>query len=109
MAHPEYPGILRIAKCECSSPGLKLGTNLAGLPRTVLGIPRYLVSWDPFDSMPSGTAWDCPGYPRILSILGSIGTPCLVGLPGSVLGISGYVVSQDLLGLHAWWDYLEVS
>ena len=34
---------------------------------------------DPWDSMPGGTTQDCPGYPRILSILGS-------------------------MGLHAWWE-----
>ena len=59
------------------------------LPRTVLGIPTYLVSWDPWDSMPvdpghlvsrdpwdsmpGGTTQDCYGYPGILSIFGSMG------------------------------------
>ena len=57
---------------------------MVGLPGTVLGIPGYLVSRDPFDSMPSGTTRDCPGYTGILSISRS-------------------------MGLHAWWDYPGLS
>ena len=57
---------------------------MAGLPGTVLGIPGYLVSQDPWDSMPGGTTGDCPGYPGILSISGS-------------------------MGLHAWRDYWGLS
>ena len=91
-----------------------------GLPGTVLGIPGYLVSrdpwdsmpsrdpWDsmpsrdPFDSMPSGTNWECPGYPRRLSISESWGS-----MPsGTVLDIPGYLVP---MGLHAWWDYPGLS
>ena len=46
---------------------------MTGLPGTVLGILGYLVSRDPWDSMPGGTTRDCPGYPGILSISGSMG------------------------------------
>ena len=55
-----------------------------GLPGTVLGIPGYLVSRDPWDPMPGGTTRDCSGYPGVLSISGSMGP-------------------------HAWWDYLGQS
>ena len=57
---------------------------MVGLPGTVLGIPGYLVFRDPWDSTPGGTTRDCPGYPGILSISGS-------------------------MGLHAWWGYLGLS
>ena len=87
------------------------------LPRTVLGIPEYFVSWDPWDSTPGGTIWDCPRYPGILSILGLIGlsawwdyrgllsisesmggSPCLVGLPGTVSSVPGYLVPWGQAG-----------
>ena len=57
---------------------------MTGLPGTVLGIPGYLVSRDPWDSTPGGTTRDCPGYPGILSISGS-------------------------MRIHAWWDYPGLS
>ena len=50
------------------------------LPGTVWGIPGYLVTQDPWDSMPGGTTWDCPRYPGILST------------GGDNLGPSGYVM-----------------
>ena len=40
---------------------------MVGLLGTVLGIPGYLVSRDPWDSTSGGTTRDCPGYTGILS------------------------------------------
>ena len=51
------------------------------LENFVLGIPGDLVPWD---CMHGGTTRDCPGYPGILSISGS-------------------------MGFHAWWDYPGLS
>ena len=76
----DYPGLSWISQ-DTQYHGVPCMT---GLPGTVLGIPRYLVSWDPWDSMPGGSTRDCPGYPRILSISGS-------------------------RGLHAQWDYTGLS
>ena len=42
------------------------------LPRTILGILGYLVSQDQWDCMPGGSSWDRPGYPGILSTMGTI-------------------------------------
>ena len=75
------------------------------LPRTVLGIQGYLVSRDPWDSMPGGTAGGCHGYPKKLSISRIHGTPGLVGLPGTVLGIPGYLVPQGLMPDGTSGDY----
>ena len=81
---------------------------MAGLPGTVLDIPGYLVSRDPWDSMPGGTTRDCPGYPGLLSISdpwdsmhGGTTRDC-PGYPG-ILSISGS------MGLHAWRDYPGLS
>ena len=66
---PGYPGIFSISGSWDSMPGGTtrdcptypgiLGTSgtphLVGLPRTVLGIPGYLVPWC---LMPGGTYWD---------------------------------------------------
>ena len=94
-ACPGYPGILRL-HAWWDYPGLSWvsrdtqylrihGTpHLVGLPGTVLDIPGYLISQNPWVSMPGRTTQDCPGYPGILSISGS-------------------------MGLHAWWDYLGLS
>ena len=46
--------------------------KLASLP-LVSEASLHLALRDPFDSMPSGTTRDCPGYPGILSISGSMG------------------------------------
>ena len=78
---------------------------MTGLSGTVLGIPGYLVSRDPWDSTPGGTTRACPGYPGILLVIHV--TPRLVGLPGNVLGIPGYFSGST--GLHAWWDYPGMS
>ena len=43
-------------------PGYEAMAQLLG---TILGIPGYLLSQDPWDSMPGGTTWDYPGYPGI--------------------------------------------
>ena len=58
------------------------------LPGTILG---YLVSTDPWNSMPGRlprTILGIPGY--LVSRIN--GTACLVGVPGTVLGILGYLV-----------------
>ena len=52
---------------------------MMGLPGKILGIPGYLVSRDPLDSMPGGTTRDCPGYPGILS---TMGLTARLGIPG---------------------------
>ena len=73
--HPQCPGILSIVECECM---FSLFKTVLGIPRylvswypltlclagLVLGIPGYLVSQDPWDSVPSETTGDCPGYPE---------------------------------------------
>ena len=75
MLHPQCPGILSIVECECM---FSLFKTVLGIPRylvswypltlclagLVLGIPGYLVSQDPWDSVPSETTGDCPGYPE---------------------------------------------
>ena len=82
---------------------------MVGLPRTVLGIPGYLVSRDPWDSMPGGTTWDCPGYTGILSISGSMGLYAWWDYPGlSWVSRDTYSTSGSM-GLYAWWDYLGLS
>ena len=58
-----------------------------GTTRDSLGIPGYLVSRDPWDPMPGGTTRDSPGYPRILSTMGMIlGCPMYPGMSRVVLG-----------------------
>ena len=42
---------------------LGVANCLTGLAGIILAIPGHLVSRDPWDSMPVGTYWDCPGYP----------------------------------------------
>ena len=42
-------------------PGYEATVQLLG---TILGIPGYLLSQDPWDSMPGGTTWDYPGIFR---------------------------------------------
>ena len=71
---------LLLYSTKCSNLGIHGTPCLVRLPGTVLGIPGYLVSRDPWDPMPGGTTRDCPGYPGILSFSGSMGP-------------------------HAWWDY----
>ena len=115
--YPHYPGILTFLG--------SMGLHAWWVTGTVLGILGYLVSWDPFNSMPtaSGTTRECLGYPRILSISGSwdsmpggttldcpgypgilstYGSPHLVGLPGTVLGIPGYLAPPSFSSLLVW-------
>ena len=66
-----------------------------GLPRTVMGIPVYLVSLDPWDSMPGDPG--CPGYPRTLRDL-ILGCIMYLGMSRVVLGQAVAVFnSQSIL------------
>ena len=64
----DYPGLSWVSR-DTYYLGIHLTLCLVGLPGIVLGIPGYLVSRDPWDSMLGGTIRDCPVYTGILSTM----------------------------------------